>query len=448
MVKGVRRLARYWILVLALLTAFGEASAWAAAPATMVIVVDGDDKLATAIPAELPAPWAPADPDAVTAAAQKRRFPASTGALRDKKARGPYVQKLLQVAVDSGAKAALVVYVPKGKKRVAHVTLLSSAGPTLVDTQVSLASPDQDAAVVTRAFSRELVALGASPEPAPQPAPATAPAPAVGETLPDAPKPATPPAPDAPPAAPKAEAAGAIAPWIVATATMELANRHLTYSDVVTSNIHSDNSGIVPMPAIALDLFPFAPGGTRFLQDLGVFGDFKLGLVSQKTLADGTKAPASWTRFDAGLKYRIWIKRTPKSPIISLALSYGQESYRFHPSTAPAEPLDTPSASYAILRPRIEARVPVGPVVLLVGGGYLAVLDTVAFAGNFRDPSIYAWEADFALAVPIGNVIEVRGGIAYRRFVHIFGAAKGDPYIASVADDQMFRGDLGISAHF
>ena len=79
--------------------------------------------------------------------------------------------------------------------------------------------------------------------------------------------------------------------------------------------------------------------------------------------------------------------------------------------------------------------------------GYLAVLNAVEFAGNFRDASIYAWEADVALTVPIGNVFELRGGFAYRRFVHIFGPQTGDPYIANVADDQIIRADIGVSAH-
>jgi hypothetical protein len=230
---------------------------------------------------------------------------------------------------------------------------------------------------------------------------------------------------------------------------MEVADRHLNYRQVVTTNLHSDESGPVLMPSIALDVFPFARDTTRVLQDIGIFGDFKRGLGSHKTLADGTKVPAAWTRFDVGIKYRIMIKRNWNAPHVALSLSYGEESYSFSPSAPPAEPLDIPSVDYQIIRPRIDARLPIGPIVILPGVGFLGILDSGDFVTKFRDPSVYGWEADLALAVPvIGKFLAVRGGIAYRRFVHQFSPSVGDAYIANVATDQMLRVDLGVSAEF
>jgi hypothetical protein len=229
---------------------------------------------------------------------------------------------------------------------------------------------------------------------------------------------------------------------------MELGNRHLGYREASTPNIHSSDSGLVFTPAVAAEIFPLGTTGMVGMQDIGLFGDFKYGIVPKKTIADGSRVSATWTRYDLGLKYRFAIRRLAKPPVFGFSLSYGQDAYVFHPSTPPAEPLDTPSAAYTILRPRLDARVPAGPVAVLLGVGYLAVLNTVDFAQKFKDPSIYAWEADLGLVVPIGSILEVRGGVAYRRFVHIFGQAAGLPYNASVADDQMLRVDLGASAHF
>src|SRR5262249_47397608 len=144
------------------------------------------------------------------------------------------------------------------------------------------------------------------------------------------------------------------------------------YRDAVTKNLRSDDSGVVPTPALALDLFPLARESTAFLRDLGLFGDFKAGLVQDKPFTTGMKVPISWTRFSVGLKYRIWIERDWKAPMIALSASYGQESYSFG-SAGPPEPLDTPSAAYKILRPRLDARVPIGPIVVIPGLGFLGI---------------------------------------------------------------------------
>ena len=444
-----RFLARFFLAatVLALLAIFGEAAAWAkdakgGAP-TVVIVVDrsgGGDEAAAAIGAELPQPWTRADADAVGSAAKKRNLPESLKALDGPKTKGPYLQKLAQVAVDVGARGAVVVQIRKNRE--GRVDLISTAGATLVDAPVTLGAATENAALVARRFSAELAALLPKEEAAPKPETA-APSSAA-----DPPAEASKPAPDAPPSTKPQEKTGPEPPpLLVATVAMELANRNLSYQDVVTKNIRSDNSGLAPTPAIAADVFPLARSGILVLQDIGISGDVKLGIVGAKKLDDGTKASITWTRFDAGLKYRIWLRRDWKAPMLAASVSYGQESVHFSASTPPAEPLDTPSVAYEVLRPRVDLRVPIGPIAVLAGGGYLAVLKSGDLAGRFRNPSVLGWEADLALAVPIGSTFELRGGLEARRFIFLFAPAAGDPYIASAAHDQILRAHLGISVH-
>jgi hypothetical protein len=460
MVNGaVRALARFWgACVLAVLTIFfSEGSASAAPHGTLVLIVDGGagEKLASAIGTQLPAPWSVADAKAFSAAAKNHKLPSGLGSLDDEKTEEKYLQTLGQVITEAGANAAVAVQVQKGRRRFARVILLSAAGASLVDRQVTLAGPEEDAMRITRAFQSELAALvpaeGAKPGPAPAPSPA-------GPTLQGEPaKPSgTEPAPAASASAsasagPSSPSTPLPAPWMVATVAFQLANRRVGYRDVITANIHHDNSGFVPTPAIGVDFFPFAiaKGSRGFLADFGLFGDFMLGLGAEKKLTDGTTVPVGWSRFDAGLKYRLWLKeRNWGSPMLAFSLSFGQEAYLFHNKTPPEEPLDTPSAAYKIVRPRVDARVPIGPIALSAGLGYLGVLNTVSFVKKFRDPSVYAWEAEGAVSVPLGSIVEPRVGVSYRRFVHQFHPKEGDDYIANVATDQILRVELGVSAHF
>jgi hypothetical protein len=234
---------------------------------------------------------------------------------------------------------------------------------------------------------------------------------------------------------------------VVATLAFELANRHLNYRDAVTP-APSDNSGLSPTPAIAVEVYPAARSGTAYLQDLGVFGDFKYGIVSSKQVAADDKATVSWTRFDAGIKYRLWVRPGGRALMVAPSLSYGQESYSFKETNPSSSALDTPGAAYKYVRPRVDLRLPLGPVALLAGGGYLAILSSGEVAQSFQSPTVIGWEADAGVTVPLGKTFELRGGAAYRRMTYWFSPVTGDKNIANGAHDQIVRADLGVSAHY
>src|SRR5262249_25888221 len=146
---------------LTLLTAFGEASAWAAEkPSTLVVVVKGSsDKLRTMIDDAMPKSWTVANANAVATASKNRKLPAAPP-IDDPSAKGPYLQTLAQVATDVGAKGAVAVQVYKvGKKRHAHVILISAAGATIADTDVTLGAPGEDGSGVAEGFLEQLPTL-------------------------------------------------------------------------------------------------------------------------------------------------------------------------------------------------------------------------------------------------------------------------------------------------
>lgn len=235
---------------------------------------------------------------------------------------------------------------------------------------------------------------------------------------------------------------------LVGTVAMELADRYLRYRDVVTE-LYSDESGIAPTPSIAVDAFPGARTGTPVLQDVGVFGDFKYGIVQAKSLDAGKEASVTWSRFDVGIKYRLLLfKREWRAPMIAPSVSYGQETYIFKNPTPPSpQALDTPSVAYKMVRPRVDARAPIGPIAVLAGAGFLWVVSSGEVAKEFRDATVLGWEADLGLTVPIGRMFEVFGGIAYRRYIYWFSPVAGDANIANGAHDQIRRLGLGVSAH-
>jgi hypothetical protein len=452
-----RLVAASVVTLLTILFVVPAAADNAKAGSTLAIIVEKGSgaKLATAIAAELPTSWTSADPKAIAAAATKRELPESLSELDSPVTKGPYLNRLARVAADVGAEASVAVQVSKGKNRQARVVLVSARGGTRLDTQVALGAPADDAAQIAHAFSGELAAI-AQDAPAPKPeagpaaaaAPAPAAAPAAGAPKAEASKPVAP-AADTGPAPPPPATSGSSEPGpiVVGTVAMELASRHLSFRDAVTA-LHSDDSGLAPTPAIAVEVFPGARSGVAYLQDLGLFGDFKYGIVQDKHLAADNRASITWTRFDAGLKYRLWVRPAGRALMLAPSLSYGQESYLFGEATGSTAALDTPSVAYKMVRPRLDVRMPIGPIAVLAGGGYLAILSSGKVASAFHDSTVLGWEADVGLTVPIGNTFELRGGAAYRRISYWFSPVVGDKNVANGAHDQLLRADLGVSARF
>lgn len=426
--------------VFLLLTILGESSAWATGDkgnTKLAIVVEGaPPSLRGGIGGELPSPWTQVDASLVGAAAKKRQLSRSLKALEDPATKGQYTSKLVMVAGDVGGRAAVVVVIStKRNDRKGHVILVADTGETLVDTQVALGAPADDAAMLAKAFRDKLDPLTRPDEPAAKPEPVAA----VTATPVEGPKPdATPSAPrapttDAPPPPPPTQPEGAEPPPVlVGTLGVHVANRHLELRGVVTSAPVAYDSGFVLTPALAVDLFPGARSGSKVLEDFGVFGDVALGLHSE----------ASWTRFDAGLKYRFWLKRAWSGAMIAPSVGYSQESY------ASDTPNDRrPPKSYKMVRPRVDVRVPVWRIAILGGAGFLAALDSGELADQFRDATVLGWEADLAATVPITRALEIRAGFGYRRMIYWFSPQRGDPNFARGANDQTFRPEIGVTAH-
>lgn len=443
MQRGKRWIARLFVFgsVLFLVAILAEGAAWAQKPnTTLAIIVEGaPPSLRGAIGNELPSPWTQVDATAVAAAVKKRQLSKNMKALEDPATTGQYTSKVSLVAGDVGARAVLtVVESTKKTDRKAHVVLVADSGEVVVDTTVALAAPADDGPTIAKAFVDKLEPLthpaAAKPEPTPPVAPTATPA----ETpKPEATaKPATPnpPAKDTPAAAPPAQPDGPEPPpMFVGTVALQLANRHLDLRGVRFSNPIQYDSGFVLTPALAIAFFPGTNSGSKVLEDLGLIGDLQLGFPKN----------ASWTRFDIGLQYRFWLKREWKGVMIAPSVSYGQESF------AVDNPGETkPPVAYKLVRPRVDARIPIWKIAVLAGAGFLVSLDSGEFADKFRDATVLGWEGDIAIAVPIMKALEIRAGFAYRRIIYWFSPETGDPNFARGAHDVTFRPDIGVTAHF
>lgn len=223
--------------------------------------------------------------------------------------------------------------------------------------------------------------------------------------------------------------------------------RRLQYNQPVTSNLPSYSVGAVPWMGFRAELHPFARTTLPFLRGLGAFGRFGHSLYQQSVVAGGgPRVSASWLGYDVGLHERLRTGRHRFSPVVGVAFAYGRVAYDFEDAGQLIS--ETPSVDYRYLRPALDARLPLGRVVLFADAGYRAVLAAGYVGSRFPHAQVGGIDAGAGLAIELPRDVELRLAGQYVRFFYDFRPQPGDPYVAGGAVDEFVVGELALAYGF
>ncbi|MGK3996691.1 hypothetical protein [Sorangium sp. So ce1024] len=224
---------------------------------------------------------------------------------------------------------------------------------------------------------------------------------------------------------------------------LEIAGRALSYSDLLSENVRTYDA-LAPMPSLRGEVYPLARSALPVLRDLGVTLSYARAVGLDSKGEGGARISTSWSRLHAGLKGRF----RPAGQAGPVLFATGGLSWIDFDVASTGDPSrDAASVSYVSLRLGLDGRVPLGPVAIEAGAGYLAPLSMGALASYFRDPSAGGVDLRLAVAVPFAPGLEARAGASYTRFFYDFDSEPGDPYVAGGALDQLYGVHLGVAYH-
>jgi len=240
-------------------------------------------------------------------------------------------------------------------------------------------------------------------------------------------------------------------------ANVEFAGRRFKYTDnaVNSQNLRPYDVFGTPLLAVDGEVYPAATTGVPVASDIGLVAAYAQAFGLSSETSDGLKFGTTWRRWYAGLRYRLRIGEGPTAPIIGFSARFGMTTFTFDPDDAKAKTItaELPSVKYTYFRPGLDARIPLGPVAILAGFGYDAVLNagnvydrfTDAHAGTKGSASIGAIDADLGLAVGIIAGLEGRLVAEYSRYFYKFSPVPGDDYVAGGALDELLALRVGLA---
>ena len=233
----------------------------------------------------------------------------------------------------------------------------------------------------------------------------------------------------------------------VVGAGVDLGLRRFEYNQPITRNLRAYNVTGAPMIAFDLELYPLA--GQSVIGDFGLVGHYSRALALQSSPQGGQKISTSWDNWFAGLRYRIRVSE--KGPMVILGLGYGSESFTFGNAGVPLEN-EVPQATYRYVKASIDGRIPLGPVAVMAGFGYLFTSpkadDLTTVSGRFPKSSVGGVEANLGVAIPLFKGLEARVLARYTRFFYSMNPEPGDAYVAGGAVDTFASLHLGAAYVF
>lgn len=226
-------------------------------------------------------------------------------------------------------------------------------------------------------------------------------------------------------------------------AMYELGGRHVTFSDAISKNIRPYDVLPVSMISFAGEVYPGAPTGITVLRDIGLTARFSMAIGLSSSTEGGTQEiGSSFLRFRGGLKWR-FVPGTEQGPVLAISGEFGLDQFTFEDAGALAP--QVPAVDYQYVRAGGEARFPLGPVALELGGGYRGLLGVGETGGRFRDTSALAFDVVVGFYVPLPAGFEVRLQGDYTRVFYAFKPVPGDEYVAGGAVDEMLGARLGVA---
>ena len=425
-------------MMLAML-AFSIESA-ASDPDAVAIFVQGEHakEIGDAIAAALPADWKPIDREQFAAAmtTEGQRTPIAT-AMAKPKSRAQLLARVRDAALATHVRSVVIAHVTRtgAKSSVSLVVIDPTRDVAPAIRRIPQTSGAPERSDLAAALAEGLPAHAAEPPPneVPQaPPPPPSPSPVV-----DPPMPPRDARPEGAPVLP-GRRLGFSGDLLDVAAGVTFRSRHFRYNEARTRSLAPYDVDGVPSIGAAVEIHPFGREVRSPLAGLGIVGVLQsaVGLESQGPV--GARVQTSWTRFDAGLRYRLrW--RGVEGGVTG---QYGREAFGFSGGT-PAQ--DLPDARYGFGRGGLDVRVPIGPIAIRAQAAYLLVLSAGGVGGRFRDASTNGVEGSLGASLPLTRLLEVRAGVTYARYLYAFSPAVGDARVAGGALDEMFGGQVALA---
>ena len=218
----------------------------------------------------------------------------------------------------------------------------------------------------------------------------------------------------------------------------ELAVRRVSFRDRLTPGLAGYQSGALPL--FRLDAVAYPAHGVLALDDLGFFGSYARSLLKSRTLtADGSLAfETQEIAWEAGARYRIVIDGEER---FVASLGYGSLRNDFAGPRLAGVLL--PAGTIQYWRPGVEGRMPLGPVVLAAGFGYLAPARQNAVGAAFPRASSGGVDLGLRAELALGK-LWLRLAARYLRFFYSLHPLPHDPYIAGGAIDEVASASLAL----
>lgn len=218
----------------------------------------------------------------------------------------------------------------------------------------------------------------------------------------------------------------------------ELAVRRVSFRDRLTPGLAGYQSGALPL--FRLDAVAYPAHGVLALDDLGFFGSYARSLLKSRTLtADGSLAfETQEIAWEAGARYRIVIDGEER-----FAASLGYGSLRNDFAGPRLAGVLLPAGTIQYWRPGVEGRMPLGPVVLAAGFGYLAPARQNAVGAAFPRASSGGVDLGLRAELALGK-LWLRLAARYLRFFYSLHPLPHDPYIAGGAIDEVASASLAL----
>jgi hypothetical protein len=192
-----------------------------------------------------------------------------------------------------------------------------------------------------------------------------------------------------------------------------------------------------PGPEVSgwLETYPAAFATDGFAANIGLYGNFNLGIGAESKLPNGDKLTTKYQDFLGGLKVRIPLG----SFIPYVAGAYGMQKFELTPAAADNS---RPNFNYAFIRAGAGARIMLTPEFDLdVGGGYLIVTNTGTAPGQLKalypNATANGLDVNLSLGYRITSLIGIRAGGDFRQYGVALHWRNGNPgVIAGGATDR------------
>jgi hypothetical protein len=218
-------------------------------------------------------------------------------------------------------------------------------------------------------------------------------------------------------------------------------NRSLSYHQNVGSLILLPYTlGLGPIAVANVVAYPLDPLFGGALGGLGAEMELQQGFAISSTLSGGTSYSNTVHDYAGGLRYRFAFAR---SNDLYLSFTGGEDAFTFSGANRPT--LEIPDTIYHYIRPGLGMHVLLGGVVsLALDGGYRVVLNgggpqlSDPQTGLFPHLTVAGADAQIVGGYRIGELLEARVGVEWRRYWFNMHSQMNDRAIAGGMVDQSF----------